>query len=155
MREVKGSVEDYVASSPSGRIKKWKWWFVVMLLLALAIAIWTLSREARIVFSSLQPESTFGTVSTIAFLQAAGAPEATSTAHAKPKESEQQRKQRGDDPMRPYIMVGILTLIALITLVCLGVSLFSTNTGAVTQASDLLKTCIGFFVGIATSYFGG
>ncbi len=51
-------------------------------------------------------------------------------------------------------MIGILLLIATVTLVCLYVSLFSKNPEAVKTASDLLKTCIGFFIGIATGYYG-
>ena len=154
MRELKVGVEEYVGLAPFERLKRWKWWFILLLIVALAIAAWALSREVRKTLTSPVAETRTSLLTTLAFLQAAPATETAVTDDSK-TQTPNGRQQPPDDPTRPYIMIGILSLIAIITLVCLYVSLFSTNTGAVTTASEILKTCIGFFIGIATGYYGG
>src|SRR5260221_7276579 len=153
-QEMKIEVKDYVKLGPLGRLRKLKWWFILLLILVLIFGIWVVVVETGRIYRGshassylTDPPPSVSAFSAIAFMQAGSAIDAS-----------QRPKQDGgkkNDPMRPYIMVGILSLIAVITLVCLGVSLFSPKPTAVTTASDLLKTCIGFFIGIATSYFGG
>jgi hypothetical protein len=100
----------------------------------MAAAVWGFTREVR----------TFRALNDVAFLNTLAAGPAGSSLPT--KDSELLTKT--------YVMIGILSLIGIVTLVCLGVSLFSQNEHAVGTASDMLKTCIGFFIGIATSYFG-
>lgn len=149
MRELKVGIEEYVRLSPYERLKRWKWWFILLLIVALAIAAWAVFREIRKTLTNDTRQSGASVLTAVAFLQAG-----TATATDSKPAASDERKQPANDPMRPYIMIGILSLIAIITLVCLGVSLFSTNAGAVTTASDILKTCIGFFIGLATGYYG-
>ena len=139
MQETKLSQDDYMRRSPLGRLLSWKWWFIMLVfvgLLAAALVIW---RE-------LHRAPTAPSVS-LSFAAMAFA------AQAMP-DSAQAHHQSVGGAMRMYVMIGILILIAVITLVCLSVSLFAKNDKSVTTASDLLKTCIGFFIGVATSYFG-
>lgn len=137
--------EEYVKLGPADRVRTWKWWFILLLVLGLLAAAWAVWQEFSV---APEPEdigqSVGASVFTLAFLQAGSTSDP----------SEAQTKRRSDEELRPFIMVGILVLIAIITLVCLWVSLSSTNASAVSTASDLLKTCIGFFIGIATGYFG-
>ena len=132
--------EEYVKMAARQRVRTWKWWFVLLLLLGLIAGAWAAWRELAAAKES-QGFLNSSPIYALALLQ------------VRPTD-QPAKNQSTDDPMRPFVMIGILTLIAIVTLVCLGVSLFSTNASAVSTASDLLKRCIGFFIGIVTGYFG-
>ena len=136
--------EEYVKMKATDRLRTWKWWFILLLLLGLIAAAWAFRSEFLAAPHDLG-QNLGAAAYTLAYMQGGGSA-------GEPTTGVLGKKQ--DDEMRPFIMIGILALIAVITLVCLGVSLFSTNAGAVSTASDLLKTCIGFFIGIVTGYFG-
>jgi hypothetical protein len=135
---------EYVKLSPGARVQAWKWWFIVLLLLAVAAAVWTLTREFRTARSLSSLSFSSEPVAVLAFVNTAAT---NSTGSSLPTKD-------SDLVTKTYVMIGILGLIGIVILVCLGVSLFSQNEHAVSTASDMLKTCIGFFIGIATSYFG-
>ncbi|HSY48474.1 MAG TPA: hypothetical protein VLC46_06670 [Thermoanaerobaculia bacterium] len=138
----KMSDAEYVKLSPGARVRAWRWWFVVLLLLAAAAAALAMIVEFRTAGKigglSITPSPVLAFASSVVTGATLSPPV--------PKDS--------DLATKTYVMIGILSLIAIVTLVCLGVSLFSKDEHAVSTASDMLKTCIGFFIGIATSYFG-
>ena len=48
--------------------------------------------------------------------------------------------------------LGIFGVLAVVLLLSGGVTFFSTNSNQVAAASDVLQTCLGFFIGVATGY---
>ena len=134
--------DEYMRRSAPDRLRSWKWWYIVLLVLALAAGVLVIWRELHTATAS--PSHT-----SMSFFAAPLYAEAARDSVVR------QVGPAGADGLQPYVMVGILLLIAVITLVCLGASLFSKNDKSVNTASDILKTCIGFFIGVATSYFGG
>lgn len=139
MQTFKVGPDSYVQMTPTERAKNLKWWFILLIIVALLIAAWGLKRQFSLIqnLSDDTPGMSF-----------------VATAHAQAADPEPVPSGGASDPMRPYIMVGILSLIAVVTLICLGGMLLSKNEKSVVAAGDLLKMCIGFFIGIATSYFG-
>lgn len=137
----KVSDEEYAGMPARTRIRAWKWWFLLLLLLGAIAAIFAFLREAQNIprFGSLPSVPVM-----LAFATTGGTAAAGQTGGQPPDSA----------AMKSYVMMGILALIAVITLVCLYVSLFSKNPAAAATAGDLLKTCLGFFIGIVTSYLG-
>jgi len=50
-------------------------------------------------------------------------------------------------------MVGIVAILAVLLLASLGAVLFGKEPDKVSVAGDILKTLLGFFIGIATTFF--
>lgn len=149
--EYHGSVEEYSQLPPSGRLKQWRWWFFIVLLAALAIGGYVIVRSVRSVSEGVPPQETVSqrvSESLSSFFMAA-------PLHAQSEDQgEAGRSAAQPQPFRAYIMMGTFVLLGVVTLVSLGVSLFSRNERSVTAASDILKTCIGFFIGAGTTYIG-
>ncbi len=158
MLESKVPASEYVKLSPAQRLAAWRWWFIVLLLLALLGGGWALLHAIRDVAGhSAATMGAEASIETVAFVQSAGGSgtsAGTATGTTATQKSDAPAGPGPDDAskMRPYIMLGILGLIGIITLVCLWVALFSSNASSVTTASDILKTCIGFLIGVATNY---
>ena len=59
------------------------------------------------------------------------------------------------DAYRPYVYLGLLAAIALFFFGCLGIYAFSGNREKIKFASDMMKTVVGFWIGIITGWAGG
>lgn len=58
------------------------------------------------------------------------------------------------DDVRLYGVVVILMVLGIAFLLCIGIILFSDHARRLTFAIDTVKVLMGFFVGVATSFFG-
>jgi hypothetical protein len=58
------------------------------------------------------------------------------------------------DDVRLYGIILILIVLGIAFLLCIGIILFSDHTRRLTFAIDTVKVLMGFFVGVATSFFG-
>jgi len=149
--EIKGSSEEYMKLNSKERVFRLKWWFILLVIAGLIAAVVVLTRETIQIQSLSQVGTQLQSPSLvaflpIAFLQAADAGEAAGTT------DNNKPRSRQDELMRSYIMVGIFLMIGIITLVALLAVLFGTSEKTVAVASDLLKTCVGFFIGVATGW---
>lgn len=68
------------------------------------------------------------------------------------QQNENSRKT-GLEEFRPQVVLGIFLLIGALTFISLLGVLFAQEPKKLEIASDILKTCIGFFIGVATGYF--
>lgn len=137
MQTFKVGPDAYVELSPLERVKTWKWWFLALVIAALVAAGWGFKRQAAFIQQGSQALPSISFVTPVY----AQVPDATD-------DSNDLRS------MRPYIVMLMLALIALITFASLGVLLFGKNETSVSTAADLLQTCTGFFIGVATSFLG-
>lgn len=149
--EFKGSSEEYMQSKPRERVFRLKWWFILLVIAGLIAAAITLVRETNQIRSlsqlgALLQNPSLVALLPIAFLQGTDAGEAAETT----KDSKPGSLQ--NELVRSYIMVGIFIMIGIITLAALFAVLFGKSERTVTVASDLLKTCVGFFIGVATGW---
>jgi flagellar basal body-associated protein FliL len=82
------------------------------------------------------------------------------TVYAQPTEQPTQAGQSNQDrsarsrELKQNIMVGIVVVLGLLLLGSFGAVLFAKEPGKVTVAGDILKTVLGFFIGVATTFFG-
>jgi MFS family permease len=151
--EIKGTPEEYIKLRPKQRIFRWRWWFVLLVIVGIVAAVVALTREANQIHQirnlsdigvQLQSPSLVAFLP-IAFLQGATSGENSGTTSDKTRTPQEEL-------VRSYIMVGIFMMIGIITIVALLAVLFSKSEKTVAAASDLLKTCVGFFIGVATGW---
>jgi uncharacterized membrane protein len=133
--ELKEAPETY-ASSPKGvqRLGKLKWWFVVLLVFGIVVAIFVLVRALEPV--SVQFQKTGAFLITDAFAQTAA-----------------QSPPVPFDP-KPFVMVAIIVALLIVLLGSVWTMLRSSNAGTIQAAGDLTKVLVGFFVGVATKFLG-
>jgi hypothetical protein len=125
---------DKYASSPKGlqRLTKLKWWYIVLLIIGLAVAIkvfvWTIepaSVELRnLVFFLITPAFAETTMPTGPF-----------------------------DP-KPIVIMAIIAALLIVLLGSVWTMLHSSNASTIQAAGDLSKVLVGFFVGVATKFLG-
>ena len=141
------NLELFVSLSPLRRLLHFKWWFYVLALLGLLAAGFSIFNS----FSGLgdpmrkkseQPSSSLSMNLIVSPLSAQIG-----------DSSQFGTGGKIDEKTKPYVMAGILSIIGVVTLTSLLVSLTATNKNRVAAASDTLKTCLGFFIGVATGYF--
>jgi drug/metabolite transporter (DMT)-like permease len=136
MAVFKSSNEEFSSSSPSERITKLKWWFIILIILgvlALILVWFSQGEKATIEFQKLELPSTV-----------------TSIAYAQPDEPEKPEKFTP----RVIIMGGVFVILGLVYLAGIFKLFFSRNSTQLDTAADLVKTLTGFFVGVATSFIG-
>ena len=138
MQEYKTSIETFTKLGPFARLGKFKWWFIILLILGL-LALWylffhnvpqTLKKQSITSIGLVQPQTKLILASF------------------------QQNLQLQSASLQPYIVPGIFALLAIVFIISLLVTLFSTNPEKVKSAGDIVKTCLGFFIGAATSALG-
>jgi len=146
--ESKMPPSDFVKLSVRSRLGAYKWWFWVLLIVGLFSAFLGVYRElnnaaASVLKTQLRdlPTFHFQQIVLAADTPASDAAGRLGGSASMPAE------------LRPYVMAGIFFIIGTITLLSLGVTLFAQQEKKVTVASDLLKTCLGFFIGVATKLF--
>ena len=54
--------------------------------------------------------------------------------------------------LKIWLPIIVLLILALVFFASLGAVFFAQNEKKITLASDIVKTCLGFFIGLATSY---
>ncbi len=59
------------------------------------------------------------------------------------------------ETLKPFVYLAILGAIALFFFGCLGIYAFSGNKEKIKFASDMMKTVVGFWIGIVTGWAGG
>jgi hypothetical protein len=154
----KVGIEEYASLTASKRVSALRWWFLLFLLVGLIAAGWVIWRGVRALFEPAprHAEAVLSQILPIAF--ADPPPTATQPSSASPQKTgisaDGRGAQRDVNPVKAYVMIGIISLIAFILVSSLLVSFFSKNDKAVERASDLVKTCLGFFIGAATGFFG-
>ncbi len=134
MREYKEAVET-IARSPKGvrRLGKLSWWFIALLLIGSALAIYVFVRELKPAAVEFQKIGFF--VITNAFAQT-------------------QPMPAGPFDPKPIVMMAIILTLLIVLLGSVWTMLRSSNAGAIQAAGDLTKVLVGFFVGVATKYLG-
>jgi len=118
------------------RITKLSWWFIVLFLIAIGIAIYVIIHNfvsATVEFHKLGDASVLSI-----FISSAYADTATNTPF---------------DP-KPLVMMCIIGTLVITLLASLGIMLTSTRAENVTAAGDITKLLLGFFVGVGTKYLG-
>ena len=137
MREWKGKLED-VSASEIGikRAFKLQWWFVLLLLLGLAVAIYA--------FLSIFPDAK----SNFQILLSSHSAFPFSVAYAA-----EAVPAVAFDP-KPIILIAVIGTLLVILIGSVATMLLSTNTSAVASAGDLTKVLLGFFVGVGTKFLG-
>jgi uncharacterized membrane protein YhaH (DUF805 family) len=138
--EFKESPNDLVTRKPLERITRLRWWYIILLILGLIAAVVALVTQFNITLSSGHPSGE--RVATLALL----------TLQSDAPQDENSRKT-GLEEFRPQVVLGIFLLIGTLTLISLLGVLFAQDPKKLEIASDILKTCIGFFIGVATGYF--
>ncbi|MFQ5651768.1 MAG: hypothetical protein ACE5IY_17660 [bacterium] len=134
--QLKIPIDEFVAKAPLERIRKLRIWFILLVLFGLtAMAYVLLSQLRSMSRTPASPAAALGTL----FMTPV-------YAHA------QENNQVLDGTFRPYVSVGVFCLLAIVLLASLAVSLFSSNARRVTIASDVVKTVLGFFIGLATGF---
>lgn len=153
--EFKGSSEEYIKSKPKERFYRLKWWFILLVIAGLIAAAIAFVRETNQIRSLSQVGTQLQSPSLvallpIAFLQETGA--GTDGREAAKTTKEKKPESIPNELVRSYIMVGIFIMIGIVTLASLFTVLFGRSERSVAVASDLLKTCVGFFIGVATGW---
>jgi hypothetical protein len=153
MYEFKEPVQIIASLSPLQRIRKWKWWFVILAILGLLAAVYSIASELRRADPDPQDDGRprSGAVSLMLIPSLSAQSPDTGAVAESTSPSTNQKAQ--DDPMKPYVMGGIFMIIGVVTLASLWVTLTSSEEKRLAAASDTLKTCLGFFIGVATGYF--
>jgi hypothetical protein len=64
-----------------------------------------------------------------------------------------KRSSDRSSEIKQTIMIGIVAVLAILLLGSFGAVLFSKEPNKVAVAGDLLKTLLGFFIGVATTFF--
>ena len=135
--EYKTPPEDLVKLSGLKRLSMFKWWFWILLILGVLALVYIFVIEVP---SQFQQES-----------EPLGELAQTNTYFFS---SFIQTQGHDSTDMKPYVMVGIFAVLAVVLVVSVGVQLFGKDPDKVKGAGDIVKTCIGFFIGVATSYIG-
>lgn len=150
MQESRVPPQEYVRMSAINRIASWKWWFKILLvagLVAAALIMWHQFRPA----AGSQGTSILPSFVGTAFAHGQG----DSSQRTGSSASRDSATSKPAVPMTPPVTILILAVIAVVTLSCLGYTLFGSNEDRVKMASDTLKTCLGFWIGLATAHYGG
>jgi hypothetical protein len=140
------NIEKFVVLSPVQRLLRFKWWFYVLVVLGLIAAGYSIIREFQAAGDPLHKKEQ-------------QTPPSSALLLVSPLQSGDSVKDgdgtkgKIDDAVKPYVMAGIFSVIGLVTLTSLLVSLTAKDKDRITAASDTLKTCLGFFIGVATGYF--
>lgn len=136
MTGFKQSKEDFSSSSPLTRVRKLKWWF----LLVIVAGIFALG-----VVIAVQGEKTVEQIQRLSFDILL-----VSTAYA------QDDADAATEQFTPrvIIMTGIFFVLSLVYLAGIVKLFFTKNANQVDTAADLVKTMTGFFVGAATGFLG-
>jgi Ca2+/Na+ antiporter len=126
------------------RVKSLRIWFLILAILGLLAMLYV---GYKAVFSEPKPTDTRQTFSLISTL--------IPTAYAQGTEQPKERSSSGiSGEMKQNVMVGIIAVLALVMLVSLAAVLFAKDAARIAQAGDILKTVLGFFIGVATTFFG-
>ena len=126
------------------RVRSLRIWFLILAILGLLAMLYV---GYRAIFSEPKPADTRQSSSIISTL--------IPTAYAQGTEQPTERSSSGiSDEMKQNVMVGIIAVLALVMLVSLGAVLFAKDAARIAQAGDILKTVLGFFIGVATTFFG-
>lgn len=142
MKEFKASPEDVSRMSAGARLLRLRWWFVLLLILGVLAAGYVVLRQigalkAAPVQENVQAASVLGLVVPVYYTQPG------SEGSAQPMNP------------RPYIMLVVFAVLAVVLLAGVFTQLTSKDEDKVDKAGDLVKTLLGFFIGVATSYIGG
>lgn len=140
------SPPEFSKLSPSKRVRGFRPWFLVLLILGILAMLYV---GYKVFFSapklrSNQPQQSRGLDSpfvTTAYAQASS-----------PSSSGDTRNRSGE--LKQDIMVGMICVLAVVLLMSLGVVLFGHDAAKVVVAGDILKTVLGFFIGVGTTFFG-
>ncbi len=145
---IKGSLGDFVRLSAVSGVGRLRWWFLILIIVALLSAFFAIYRVLREVVMIGPP----GVVTAYAQLVLPAAytePAPAANTSTAPSQSADVVPAQ----LKAYVMLGVFAVIALITILSLGVTLFGRDEKRVAGASDTLKTCVGFFIGVATKFF--
>ncbi len=139
--------EDYVKlGTARQRLSVFRLWFLILIILGLLAMIYVgykvLSSEPTPANTQQQSHSLSGFLIPTAYAQATEQPSPDSSTANRSSELKQN------------IMVGIVGILAVMLLVSFGAVLLAKEPNKVTVAGDILKTVLGFFIGVATTFFG-
>ncbi len=139
MKEWKSDdLSSVTASKGVNRLSKLRWWFVFLIILGVIGAFAALDKQVDRT-SEEYKKGTSSVIEMIIHNVYAQAPADTQNEAFNPK---------------PYIVLGVFVLLALVTLASVYAMLFSSNQDTVAKAGDVAKTLLGFFIGVGTSYLG-
>jgi hypothetical protein len=140
------SPPEFSKLAASKRIGVFRPWFLILLILGLLAMIYV---GYRVFFRQPKPENIRPQQSRSLdsfFIT-------TAYAQASPQQSNNGDKQSRSGELKQDIMVGMIFVLAVVLLTSLGVVLFGKDASKVTVAGDILKTVLGFFIGVGTTFF--
>lgn len=138
--------KEMVKLGPAKRLGVFRLWFLILLVLGLLAMLYV---GYKVFFSKPTPaNSQQQSRSLESFL----IPTVSAQATGQPTPDRSTANRSSE--LKQNIMVGIVGVLALLLLVSFGAVLFANEPSKVTVAGDILKTLLGFFIGVATTFFG-
>jgi Ca2+/Na+ antiporter len=131
------------------RLSALRKWFLLLVVLGLLAMVYV---GYKVFFSYSEPQQAGDRdSSSISFL----IPTAyAQSEQASPNQSNpDKRSSDRSSEIKQTIMIGIVAVLAILLLVSFGAVLFSKEPNKVAVAGDLLKTLLGFFIGVAITFF--
>ena len=128
------------------RLSAFRLWFLILIVLGLLAMLYV---GYKVLFSRPAPTNTQHQSSTLTGIF-------IPTAHAQPIQQATPDRSTANrsSELKQNIMVGIVGILALLLVVSFGAVLFAKEPAKVAVAGDILKTVLGFFIGVATTFFG-
>ena len=138
MQPYKQSKEDFASSSPSSRVSKLKWWFLLLIAVGIAALVAVLVNQGEKATDAIQKSGLEQLFISTAYAQDSAEPAETT------------------DVFTPklIIMSGVFVVLGVVYLAGIVKLFFTSNADQVDTAADLVKTLTGFFVGAATGFLG-
>jgi threonine/homoserine/homoserine lactone efflux protein len=134
---------------PKERLSALRKWFVILAILGLLAMIYV---GYKVFFSNPEPVQQQQQRSSSSFLIPTVYAQVIEQASPTQSVADRRNADRRTE-IKQTIMIGIVAVLAILLLVSFGAVFLSTEPNKISVAGDILKTLLGFFIGVATTFF--